>query len=70
MPQHDIEITITKTGEVKAYIKGAKGKRGCGNYRKLLAEIVGKIKAEQATNELYEPEEKAKIDVQQHIGSE
>jgi hypothetical protein len=64
MAQHDIEITITKTGEVKAHIKGVKGK-GCGSYKKLLADIVGKIKQEQATSEYYEPEEKNRIDIDQ-----
>jgi len=67
MPQHDIEIVITKTGEVKAHVKGVKGK-GCLQYAKLLAEIVGKVKEQNLTSEYYEPERKARIQVEQKQG--
>jgi len=60
MAQHDVEITITKSGEVKVHVKGVKGK-GCMEYAEWLAEIVGKIKHKQLTSEYYEPETKAKI---------
>ncbi len=60
MAQHDVEITITKSGEVKVHVKGVKGK-GCMEYAEWLAEIVGKIKDKQLTSEYYEPETKAKI---------
>jgi hypothetical protein len=69
MPQHDIEITITKTGEVKCHIKGVKGK-GCMIYAKMLADIVGKIKNQQLTSEYYEPEPKTRIHLQQKECSE
>lgn len=69
MPQHDIEITITKTGEVRAHVKGAKGK-ACLAYSKLLAEIVGRIKSQQMTSEYYEPEQTAGIKVQRQETSE
>lgn len=64
MAQHDIEITIAKTGEVKVHVKGAKGK-GCLTYAKLLAGIVGKVKSQQFTSEYYEPDDKVRIDVTQ-----
>jgi len=68
MPQHDLEITISKTGEVKCHIKGAKGK-GCLAYAKMLEEIVGRLKNRQLTSEYYEPEQKANINLQQKNGS-
>ena len=64
MAQHDIEIEIRRNGEVRAHIKGAKGK-GCLTYAKLLQQIVGKLKSQQLTSEYYEPDEKVRIDVQQ-----
>ena len=60
MAQHDVEITISKSGEVKVHVKGVKGK-GCMEYAEWLAEVVGKIKDKQLTSEYYEPETKAKI---------
>jgi hypothetical protein len=69
MAQHEVEITITKTGEVKVHVKGAKGK-GCVEYAKWLAEVVGKIKSQQATSEFYEPDIKARIDVRQELKRE
>ncbi len=60
MAQHDVEITISKSGEVKVHVKGVKGK-GCMEYAEWLAEIVGKIKDKQHTSEYYEPETKVKI---------
>ena len=67
MAQHDVEITISKSGEVKVHVKGVKGK-GCMEYAEWLAEIVGKVKDKQLTSEYYEPETKAKIQLrtQQH----
>jgi hypothetical protein len=67
MAQHDVEITISKTGEVKVHIKGAKGK-SCLVYSKWLSEIVGKVKNQQLTNEYYEPDIKARIDLKQNLG--
>jgi len=64
MPKHEIEIEITRTGEVKAHIKGVKGK-ACLTYAKLLAQIVGAVKSQQLTSEYYEPDEKVRIDVEQ-----
>lgn len=69
MPQHDVEITISKTGEVKAHIKGAKGK-ACLAYSKWLSDLVGKVKNQQLTSEFYEPEIKARIDLEQNLGTD
>ena len=60
MPKHEIEIEISRTGEVKAHIKGAKGK-ACLTYAKLLAQIVGGIKSQQLTSEYYEPDGKVSV---------
>jgi len=69
MPQHDIEIQISKTGEVTVAIKGVKGK-GCLKYAEFLKSIIGEVKSQQLTSEYYEPDEQAKIDlrVQQKQG--
>jgi hypothetical protein len=66
MAQHDVEITISKTGEVRVHIKGAKGK-SCMAYSKWLAEVIGKVKSEQLTSEYYEPETKARINLEQDL---
>ena len=62
MAQHDIELEISKTGEVKVHIKGVKGK-GCLKYAEFLAQLVGEVKSQQLTSEYYEPDEHAKIDL-------
>jgi hypothetical protein len=69
MAQHEVEITISKTGEVKVHIKGAKGK-SCLAYTKWLTEVIGKVKDKQLTSEFYEPEIKARIDLQQDLRME
>jgi hypothetical protein len=66
MAQHEVEITISKNGEVKVHIKGVKGK-GCLAYSKWLTEVIGKVKDEQLTSEYYEPEIKARIDLEQDL---
>jgi hypothetical protein len=66
MAQHDVEITISKTGEVKAHVKGAKGKR-CLDYVKWLSEIIGKVKSQTMTSEHYEPDVKSRIDNRLHV---
>ena len=67
MAQHDVEITISKAGEVKVHIKGAKG-RSCLAYSKWLSELVGKVKEQQLTSEHYEPEIKARINLEHNLG--
>jgi len=69
MAQHDVEITISQTGEVRVHVKGVKGK-GCLEYSKWLARIVGRVKDEQLTSEYYEPETKARIDLKQDLNIE
>ena len=64
MPQRDVEISISKTGEVKVHMKGYKGK-ACTKLGAFLAEVVVKVKSQQFTSEYYEPEEKAAIRVEQ-----
>ena len=69
MAQHEVEITITKSGEVKVHVKGVKGK-GCLEYAEWLAEVVGKMKDQKLTSEYYEPETKARIDLKQDLRAE
>jgi hypothetical protein len=66
MTQHEVEITISKSGEVKAHVKGAKGK-ACLDYAKWLQQIVGKVKSRTLTSEHYEPDVKSRIDVRQQV---
>lgn len=66
MAQHDVEIIISQTGEVKVHVKGVKGK-GCLEYAKWLTRVVGKVKDRQLTSEYYEPETKARIDLTQDL---
>jgi len=67
MPQHEVEIEITKDGQVRVHVKGAKGK-ACMAYAKWLTQIVGKVKEQQLTSEYYEPETKSRIG--EYAGSE
>jgi hypothetical protein len=69
MAQHEVEISISKTGEVKVHVKGAKGK-ACLEYAKWLTKVVGKVKSQQMTSELYEPETKSRIDLHQNLKAE
>lgn len=67
MAQHDLEIEISKSGEVKVHIKGAKGK-GCLAYAKWLAQVVGEMKSQQLTSEYYEKDQPVRIEAQQKQG--
>jgi hypothetical protein len=69
MAQHEVEISIAKTGEVKVHVKGAKGK-ACLAYAKWLTEVIGKVKSQQMTSELYEPEAKSRLDLHQSLRAE
>lgn len=66
MAQHEVDIEITKQGEVKVHIKGAKGK-ACLEYAQWLTELVGKVKDQQLTSEYYEPEVKTRVDLHQEL---
>ncbi len=66
MAQHEVEITISKTGEVKVHIKGVKG-RACLEYAEWLSNIVGKVKDQKLTSEYYEPEVKSRINLHQQL---
>jgi hypothetical protein len=69
MAQHEVDIEITKEGEVKVHIKGAKGK-ACLEYAQWLTELVGKVKDQQLTSEYYEPEVKTRVDLHQELQGE
>ncbi len=66
MAQHEIEIQILPTGEVKIHVKGIKGK-GCLEYAKWLTAAIGKVHSRQLTSEYYEPETKTRINLQQEL---
>jgi hypothetical protein len=69
MAQHEVEITISKTGEVKVHVRGAKGK-ACLEYAKWLTKVIGEVKDQKLTSEYYEPETKAAIKLQQKLSSD
>ncbi len=69
MAQHEVDIEITKQGDVKVHIKGAKGK-ACLEYAQWLTELVGKVKDQQLTSEYYEPEVKTRVDLHQELQGE
>lgn len=66
MAQHEVEISISKTGEVKVHVKGVKGK-ACLAYSEWLSKLIGKVKDQQHTSEYYEPDTKARINLQQDL---
>ena len=66
MAQHELEIEISVTGEVKVNVKGAKGK-ACLEYAEWMAQVVGQIKDQQLTSEYYEPEIKTRVDLHQEL---
>jgi hypothetical protein len=68
MENHDIEIEISNTGEVKIHVKGAKGKT-CLSYVEFFENVVGKVREQQLTHEYYEPESKVRVEIQnkQHV---
>ncbi len=66
MQEHEVEITISKTGEVKVHVKGAKGK-GCLEYAKWLTKVVGKVADQKMTSEYYEPEVKTRVNLREQL---
>ena len=69
MFSHCLFVPILKNGEVKVHVKGAKGKT-CLTYAQWLTELIGKVKDQQLTSEFYEPEIKARIDLEQNLRNE
>jgi hypothetical protein len=63
----ELEIEISRTGQVTIRPKGIKGKE-CLHWAELLAQIVGKEEARQLTSEFYEVAERSAVqqDVKQH----
>jgi len=66
MEQHDADITITKAGEVKVHVKGAKGK-ACLNYTQFIADLVGKVRDQSLTSEYYEPDSTVRLQLHQKV---
>lgn len=57
----ELEIEISRTGQVTIRPKGIKGKE-CIHWAELLAQIVGKEESRQLTSEFYEVSEHAKVE--------
>ena len=56
MPEREFDITIAPDGSVELHVKGYKGK-SCLEAMKLFEQIVGELKSQRATSEMYDPEE-------------
>jgi len=69
MAKNEVQITISKTGEVKVHVEGAKGK-ACMEYAKWLTQVIGRVKEQRQTSEYYEPETKSRIDLHQNLQAE
>ncbi len=69
MASEELEIRITKTGEVRVKVKGVKGKK-CVEGIKLIQQSLGngEIKEQQFTSEYYEPDPKSYINPTQQQG--
>lgn len=68
MEQHEIDIEIRASGEVKVHIKGAKG-RQCLEYADFFKRLVGEVKERELTHEYYEPEPRVRLNIadEQHL---
>lgn len=62
MQEHNIDIEIRPSGEVKVHIQGAKGKQ-CLEYAELFKQIVGAVEKQTLTHEFYEPEPRLTVDL-------
>ena len=64
MPEREFDLTIASNGEVELHVKGIKG-RACLDVVKVFEQIVGEMKSQQPTSELYEPEEQVQYRIDQ-----
>jgi hypothetical protein len=64
MPEREYDITIEPNGEVRLHVQGYKG-TGCLEAVRLFEKIVGELKSQQATHELYEPDEVVRFNLEQ-----
>lgn len=71
MERHEVKIEISKNGEVKIHVKGAKGKT-CLNYVEFFEQLIGPVTQEQRTHEYYEPESKVRVEglLEQHVSED
>jgi hypothetical protein len=66
METHEIDIEITRDGQVKIHVQGAKGPR-CLEYAKLFQEQMGQVGKVSETMEMYEPPAEATEEIHQHL---
>jgi hypothetical protein len=64
MGQREFQIEIGADGTVEVRARGFKGKT-CLEVVKLFEQIVGELKAQEQTNEFYEPEEQVRLQIDQ-----
>jgi hypothetical protein len=63
MPEREFNLTIAPDGSVELHVKGYKGK-SCLDAMRRFEQIVGELKSQQATSELYEPEEQVQYRIE------
>jgi hypothetical protein len=66
MPQREFDVTIGPDGSVEVHVQGYKGRR-CLEAAKLFEQLVGEMKEQRATSEMYEPEEEVRLNQDQKL---
>jgi hypothetical protein len=66
MPQREFHVTIGPDGSVEVHVQGYKGRR-CLEAAKLFEQLVGEMKEQRATSEMYEPEEEVRLNQDQKL---
>jgi len=64
MPQREFDITIAPDGGVEVHVKGYKG-RSCLEVMKLFEQVVGEMRSQRQTSEMYEPDEQVQFNIEQ-----
>lgn len=64
MPQREFDITIAPDGGVEVHVKGYKG-RSCLEVMKLFEQVVGEMRSQRETSEMYEPDEQVQFNIEQ-----
>jgi hypothetical protein len=66
MPQREFDVTIGPDGSVEVHVQGYKGRR-CLDAARLFEQLVGEMKEQRATSEMYEPEEEVRLNQDQKL---
>jgi hypothetical protein len=64
MPQREFDISIGADGSVELHVQGYKGRK-CLEAMKMFEQIVGELKSQRETSEMFEPEEEVRHNIEQ-----